>query len=260
MLAFPAEGDRVQRLPNHRLHLRVNNSQDPEQQALSYYFEIDTVNRFDSPLLQRSPAIEQASGDGNFTEWLVPELTEDTDYFWRVKANDGLIDSAWVMGHFHVSLSNQAPTTPRLNNPSDGSVITTLRPLFEWNPATDSDGNALSYRIQLYTDSQLTQPLMDYTTTNADTQWALDVDLTNHQQYYWRVQAMDDQQAVSEWSVAHQFSIHHDTNEAPQLHFVLPAQSTEVTTGRFTLQWVTVIRTAMRSLICMLWITPVKKP
>src|SRR5690606_19582446 len=70
-----------------------NNAFDSERQELSYFFELDTVNTFDSANKRVSGAV--AEGNSR-TQWAVSGLVEGQTYYWRVKAFDGSAESGWA--------------------------------------------------------------------------------------------------------------------------------------------------------------------
>lgn len=71
--------------------LAASNGEDIDLDPLTYVFELDTVSTFDSPALRTSEPIEETPG---FTSWQLTEpLEENQIYYWRVRANDGMVDS-----------------------------------------------------------------------------------------------------------------------------------------------------------------------
>ena len=116
--------------------LTVNNATDLEGDSLSYIFEIDTVDTFNSGGKQTSGLVTEGSST---TSWTPAALSDNTMYYWRVKANDGATDSAFMTASFFVNTANDAPSTPTLNNPSDGAEVTTLPPPLVVNASSDID-------------------------------------------------------------------------------------------------------------------------
>ncbi len=234
-LQSPAQQSVVTQLgANGELLLVVNNGVDPEQQPLTYVFELDSVNTFDSAAKQSSATlIEDASGQ---TCWQVTGLQENTSYYWRVKANDGEIDSDWVQGQFFVNTVNEAPAAPTLANPGNDAVILTLQPLLQVNPVSDPDGDAVQYRFEVYRDNGLTD-LVAQQLVN-DVQWLLGFDLDDNSDYYWRAQAQDSQGLVGNWSAVSHFMVNENgINDAPSFSFVLPDSAVIVDSPAVALQW-----------------------
>lgn len=87
--------------------LVVENAQDLDLDDLTYFFEIDTVETFDSPDIRESGPIEETPG---LTVWQLDEPLEvNRLYYWRVWANDGTVDSAYGMGSFMLVREPGAP-------------------------------------------------------------------------------------------------------------------------------------------------------
>jgi hypothetical protein len=189
--------------------LTVQNSTDADNDPLSYVFEIDRVNTFDSSNKQSSGPIAQGTGDsgsGNSTSWQVGNLIENQRYWWRVKAQDGKAESNWVVGDFLLNASNEAPPTPAINNPGDGAWSGTLQPTLSASPVLDPEGEAVHYQFEVYRDAALTQKVAEGSSAAATpevpnpTSWQVTPALQDHTSHWWRVRALDIQNAASDWS------------------------------------------------------------
>ena len=106
--------------------LEAVHATDADLDALSYFFEIDTADTFDSFELEQSAELAQQAGD--LTGWTPLELMDNTTYHWRVRAYDGATFSAWRNGNFFVNLANDAPGVPTIDHPGDQSDVTTRQP------------------------------------------------------------------------------------------------------------------------------------
>jgi len=73
----------------------VLNSYDPESDPVQYFFELDTAGTFDSAGKRSSGWLAEGV---DVTSWAVAELSDNTWYWWRVKASDGFADSGWAWG------------------------------------------------------------------------------------------------------------------------------------------------------------------
>ncbi len=218
---------------NDSVALTVDNSVDPELQALSYLFEIDLSNTFDTPALQQSGYVAEGSGT---TSWNVENLQENTLYYWRAKANDGEVESAWVQGAFFVNTANEAPPTPILNNPGADATIESLRPVFEISPVVDQDNDPVQYRIELYRDAAATDLVTEV--LQSESHWALDFDLEDESDFYWRARAEDDAGGISGWSaLSHFMTRENEVNNPPQMAFVLPDSDLVIDGSSITVQW-----------------------
>src|SRR5690625_957596 len=221
----PENGAVIEELsPEGGLTLTVINGEDPEHMPLSYYFELDVAETFDTDRKQASGAVEEAD---EVTTWLVQNLQDDQRYYWRVRAFDGELYSDWVRGEFSISIAKEPPATPVLQNPVEDSVVTRLRPVFEVNPVAADDDRTVLYWFELYAEADQAGFVTEM--VGADTQWSLDFDLDNGATYYWRVRAEYEDELASDWSATRAFSISVPSdNRPPELEFVLPDQNIEV--------------------------------
>ena len=204
----------------------VSNSEDPDSTTISYIFEIDTVNTFDSLNIIRS-------GNIPTTSWRIEGLNDNTYYYVRAKASDGLAESQWseVTGFF-VNTQNDAPTTPVLANPSDGSGVNTFNPTLSVHNSTDIDRDVLTYEFEVYGDLLMTTLVANITgvqETPQITSWTFPVNLTENNTYYWRARAYDGE-LYSEWMPSSSFMVNtaNDAPGAPSLH--LPANGSSLDT------------------------------
>jgi RHS repeat-associated protein len=219
--------------------LIAGNSTDPENDPLQYEFEVDTVSSFNgSNLLQSGPL---PAGSGGQTSWLVPQpLTENTQYYWRVRANDGQAMSGWATASFFVNTVNDPPTAPTLANPPDGSQVATLTPTLTVNNATDPEGDAVTYRFELYADPfnlLLVAASPEITQGTGTTSWTVSPALQENHLYWWRVRATDSHGLPGPWmsQAVFQVSVQNDPPTAPIP--LLPLDGDTLTTATPTLQW-----------------------
>ena len=96
---------------------------------------------------------------------------------------------------------NKAPTTPSLVEPTNNLLCIDNTVSFEWNAATDPDGDAISYQIQVATDNQFSQ--IERTLNGSSTTQSISLD--KGVAYYWRVKATDSKSASSGYSSTFQF-------------------------------------------------------
>ncbi|MFA0810686.1 hypothetical protein [Microbulbifer epialgicus] len=220
-------------LANNGVELRLINGADPEQQPLTYYFELDTLASFDSGETLVSGAVSEGE---NETSWIAEGLQEDITYYWRAKVSDGEVESNWVTASFSVDTDNTVPPIPSLQNPGSGAVVESLRPLFEVNPVTDADGDAVQYRFEVYSDQDLT--LLVASQVQAETQWTPAFDFNDNSHYYWRARAEDAKGDASDWSAVNAFFINENgINDAPQIVLVLPDSAVTVSEAELLIQW-----------------------
>ncbi|MFH1082399.1 MAG: hypothetical protein V1751_03310, partial [Pseudomonadota bacterium] len=75
--------------------------------TITYYFEIDKVNTFDSPSLKKSGTVVEGS---EYTSWTPGNLEYAAQYYWRIKAGNDSYESKWMVGFFSVkSLAGNLP-------------------------------------------------------------------------------------------------------------------------------------------------------
>ncbi|MEW5249958.1 hypothetical protein [Microbulbifer discodermiae] len=220
-------------LANNGVELRLSNGADPEQQPLTYYFELDTRAGFDGDNKLVSGPVSEGQDE---TRWIAEGLQEDTPYYWRAKVSDGEVESQWVGASFTVDTDNTAPPLPSLQNPGSGAVVQSLRPLFEVNPVTDPDGDTVQYRFEVFSDGDLT--LLVASQVQAGTQWTPAFDFNDNSHYFWRVRAEDARGGVSGWSAVNGFFINEDgIDDAPQITLVLPDSAVTVSEAELLIQW-----------------------
>jgi hypothetical protein len=176
--------------------LTIQNSVDADNDPLTYIFELDTVNTFDSGAKQRSAPVAQ--GNAGSTSWSAANLAENQRYWWRAKARDGSSESAWAVGNFLVNAVNDAPPAPTIKNPGNGAWSAVRQPSLEANPVLDPEGDAVRYQFEIYSDAALNQKVAGGTSPN--TALIVPLVLADKTTYWWRVRALDAQDAASDWS------------------------------------------------------------
>lgn len=184
--------------PSADTSLTIQNSTDAENDPISYLFEIDSVNTFDSSDKRMSGPIAQ-SASGN-TSWTATGLVENKHYWWRVKAQDGRAESVWVVGSFLMSAMNDAPPAPTVKNPGNGAWTATQQPSLEANPVIDPEGSSVRYQFEVYRNAGLTSKVAEGVSLN--TALIVPVQLQDKTTYWWHVRALDDQNTASAWSPA----------------------------------------------------------
>ena len=137
----------------------------------------------------------------NRTSWVVSTpLPDNQPVYWRARAYDGLLYTAWAYGNFLVDTVNDAPSVPLLSYPADASQVGIAVTLEVLN-ATDPDGDDLFYQFDLFSDPALT--------TLVESSGSVPADLSGHTSYpvatvlgdgnyYWRVTAGDSQGASTD--------------------------------------------------------------
>jgi hypothetical protein len=192
----------------------LSNSADPDSANLTYIFELDTAMTFDSPNLIRSGNIPEGQ---DTTSWLADNLRDNTYYYVRAKASDGIAESGWseVTGFF-VNTANEAPTVPVLSNPSNGSGVNSFNPALSIHNSSDIDGDALTYEFEIYADAAMTNLVSSITGVQEIPQittWTAPMNLQENNTYYWRARAFDGE-LNSGWMPPASFMVN-TANDAP---------------------------------------------
>jgi hypothetical protein len=226
---------------NVNAELKVQNSVDADHDSVTYVFEIDTVDTFDSPAKESSGVVSE--GLSGVTSWITGALVENQRYWWRVKAQDGRADSAWVVGNFLMNAENDPPATPTIKNPGDGSWSAVLQPTLEANAVTDPEGEAVRYQFEVYQGTSLQQKIAEGISTT--TALVVPLPLTDRTTYAWRVRALDIQDAASDWSPAAVLYVSTGAYQAPTIAVTTPStpitpDSVDTSTGihkQVTITW-----------------------
>jgi len=129
------------------------------------------------------------------------ELEDNTDYFWRVIAED--LNGASTENNggylsFRVNTANDLPGDFALISPDDQSIVTDLTPTLYWEVPVDPDDRSrsiVSYHV--YLDTSLTGTILDTVSTNSYTA----SNLLEDAMYYWKIVAVDDDGGTKESSI-----------------------------------------------------------
>lgn len=96
---------------------------------------------------------------------------------------------------------NKAPNTPAQIAPTNNLLCIDNSVLFEWTAATDPEGDAVSYELQIATNTAFSENAV--MRTSSDT--TISVLLEKGVAYYWRVKSTDAKNASSEYSSTYSF-------------------------------------------------------
>ncbi len=102
---------------------------------------------------------------------------------------------------------NNAPTSPSLISPGE-ITVSTNKPTFIWNKASDIDGNQIYfYNLQLSIDSNFATFYSNINVVVDTTNYYLSsVDLKSSTIYYWRVRGYDEYGMAGNWSTVSKFT------------------------------------------------------
>ena len=195
--------------------LVVNNSTDAQGNAITYNFQVSTSSSFSTIAAQVTALAQGPSGT---TSWTVsPNLVSGTTYYWRVRAFDGSLYSAYSANRSFITGSNSAPGAPTPQSPINYARISDLTPDLVAVNAVDPNGDPLTYQFELYNSAGTTlraQSPMVNSGTNT-TSWTVSITLAYTTYYTWRVRAYDGR-AWSVWTALQEFR----TNRAPSSPYV----------------------------------------
>src|SRR3989339_2008145 len=187
--------------------------------AATYHVQVSTSNIFASILLEDSTLVT--------TSRAVTGLSNNTVYYWRVRAKNAGGVSAWASAWSFTTII-AAPAVPLLALPTDATTGQTLSPTLSWNTAT----GAATYHVQVSTSNIFASILLEdstlVTTSRAVT------GLSNNTVYYWRVRAKN-AGGVSAWASAWSFTTIIAAPAVPLL--ALPTDATTGQTLSPTLSW-----------------------
>jgi len=133
-------------------------------------------------------------------------------------------------------VDNTAPTTPTLIYPLNNTVCIDHNIIFEWGVSTDTEGNRITYSLEIAENNSFL-PILQTETTFGQSKL---ISLTPGKAYYWRIKAVDSRAAESEYSSVSQFLTEGDGDSnhlpfAPNL--ISPALNSEITGTSTTLSW-----------------------
>ena len=131
---------------------------------------------------------------------------------------------------------NTAPTVPTLTAPANNSLCTDNVLNFQWNASTDSQGDAITYQIEVSKNTQFSPLAHNLTSTTTSKSITLEKGIA----YYWRVKATDNKNLASNYSAT--FNLYTEgvgvTNHLPfSPVLVSPALNSVQTGTTVNLQW-----------------------
>ncbi|MFH2048879.1 MAG: fibronectin type III domain-containing protein [bacterium] len=186
--------------------LSITGVNDPDGTDVTYEFEVSISSSFSS-----LSSAGQVNDTASIINWVVSDpLTNNSLYYWRVRATDGIGYSAYsITRTFNVESSNQnAPQAPQVQNPSEGSTVSSLNPVLIVLNGVDNEGDPLTYDFQVFNQSGVTQVAAGFGITEGTTitGWTVTTPLTNGLSYQWRARCSDGIY-YSNWTSLTEFSV-----------------------------------------------------
>ncbi len=162
------------------------------QAAKTYQLQISTEEDFSTVTVYNTPNTEYTP---------VSALTNDQDYFWRVKGLDASgTSSPWSdVRRFRTRWNFQAQLLTPPNN-----SISQSTPYFSWTPIPGVE----RYQIQVDESTSFQNPLMDvevFNNTNSAFVENKENKIFLEQDYFWRVRGIDAQDNHTDWSSLYSF-------------------------------------------------------
>lgn len=166
---------------DNTVQFQWSSSTDPDGDAVSYQLQIATDNQFSQNLQTSSMS----------TSSTTITLNRGVAYYWRVRATDSKSASSPYSATFSFytegdGVSNHLPFLPELKNPTQDATVTTASVTLEWEPASDVDGDSLTYDVYLDSNNPPTTQIGDNLSGTT-----LDENLNASTNYYWRVVVKD---------------------------------------------------------------------
>ena len=186
--------------------LVVNASTDPDGNSLNYLFQISTVSSFST-----IAATATVSGSGAQISWTTStSLLNNTLYYWRVRAADGISNSAFSSTRsFRILVTtNSAPSAPGRVSPSTNAVVASLTPEMVVSNGSDPNGDALTYQFEIYDASgqTLVTSVSGISQGSSLTRWTVSLALNDSTTYQWSALCFDGS-SYSPWTAKTSFSI-----------------------------------------------------
>lgn len=96
---------------------------------------------------------------------------------------------------------NKAPNKPVQTAPTNNLLCTDNTVQFQWNSASDPDGDSVSYELQIATNNSFSENLQSSTISSTSATITLEKGVA----YYWRIRAKDSKGATSDYSSTFSF-------------------------------------------------------
>jgi MYXO-CTERM domain-containing protein len=184
--------------------LLVANAVDPDGDPLELDFELYSDAALTALVTaSATPTLQDPSGQ---TSWKVDlVLAENAAYHWRARAADPWVVGPWsVVETFVVNQANEPPTAPTPATPLDGEAVASLTPLTQWGPASDPDGDALTYAVEIMLDDLDGTPVAAQSGLVEDAsgfvEWSVEPALLEDTWYLARARATDEHGLHGPWS------------------------------------------------------------
>lgn len=126
-------------------------------------------------------------------------LQVNTTYYWHVSCSN--VNGTGVYSNIYNFTTLGVPSAPVLMNPANGSSVSTLLPLLDWNDAVSAD----TYGVQVSTDTSFKTTVINLTGLTSSQYQITSGALQYNTLYYWRVNA-ENMYGTGAWSARWNFS------------------------------------------------------
>lgn len=132
--------------------------------------------------------------------------------------------------------SNEAPSQPTQVYPENNTLCIQNTVDFKWNPAVDPENQGITYKLQVSENNLFSTIAEERTTTST----SMIITLEKGKSFYWRVKAIDSENAESSFSSIYQFltegnGVSNHLPFSPEL--ISPAFNSSVNDLTTTLSW-----------------------
>ena len=205
-LNAPTRGSTVETL---EISLSVLNLPEPEEVTYTYEFELYTAEDLNPGSLVGSNQIRRQ--EGTVTAWQPSGFVDRQIYYWRARATNNRFFGPWMaVADFTVVLPNWEPTVPVPLAPT--GELDVVDPEFSWESSIDPEGEAVTYTLEIHnafdmSDRERVVESIEDQADVTDYQIPEEAPLADNGTYYWRVKAVDERGAESDWSAPMEISV-----------------------------------------------------
>lgn len=166
---------------DNQLQLEWSTATDEDGDPITYHLQVATDPSFNN--LAHSTSGNATSENLTFAK--------ATAYYWRVKADDGQMDSDYSeVFHFYTegnASENHLPFAPEVIQPTKGATIANGNTLLEWSASDVDTGDILRFDVYMGTSENS----LGIIATNTQAT-SVSTNTTSNQTYYWKVVVKDD--------------------------------------------------------------------
>ena len=200
--------------------LWIMNSTDAEMDTLIYYFELATEESFNNIIFIQSGVLE---GSDSTSCQVTIALTDNFQYWWRARTNDGYQFCNYSNPEsFVLNAENDPPGEFELLTPENGTEVTMLTPILDWEDAIDPDPlDEVSYTILIGNEI----PNLISINAGNESVYQLTTPLEDNTLYYWKVIATDLYGASTENTDGfHTFIVNTENNDPNSFDLITPTE------------------------------------